>query len=270
MTFLMTRKFILIYLLTFFWHITASGEAVYVMDKFRVGMYEKENLNSKITKILKTGDELEIIEEKELMSLVKDSSQTKGWIDNNYLMRTKPAALILKDLLEKELKKPVLLKEAPGKRNGQLKNTQPQTIAGEPRLKDLTKKNTQLKTKLAQVLPKLKKCESHASILEKKNDQLKNELVLACPPNDSSSATTVSLEAFQEVKKKLEDAEKIIEIKKTALDTSSGHSPSIIPMMKNYWLWSLAIALILVGSGMLLGAYFLDCVNRRRHGGFRI
>jgi hypothetical protein len=129
----------------------------------RVGIYASQDLNSKILRILTTGDKLEIVRETELMSLVIDDSGAQVWIDKNYLMKNKPAAMLLKDLSKKNNRDIPQQKttSVPKEKNATADNLNTKT-------NDLKKNNTRLKTKLAQVLPRVKQCESRSSILEKK------------------------------------------------------------------------------------------------------
>lgn len=265
MTFLHVRNFLPIGLLIIFWHGNVSGETAYVTDKMRVGIYASQDLNSKILKILTTGDKLEIVRETELMSLVIDDSGVQGWIDKNYLMKNKPAAMLLKDLSEKNNQN-VLQQKA----TNVPKENHATTDDVNTKTSDLKKNNTRLKTKLAQVLPRVKQCESRASILEKKNERLSEELEIKCASADITSEDTVPLLDYQKLEKRLTDLKSSIDdqvMKKQPISDDNSNPVSII---KHYWLWVLASMAALIVFGAVIGAYLLDYSNRRRHGGFRI
>ena len=265
MTFLHVRNFLPICLLTIFWQGNASSETAYVTDKMRVGIYASQDLNSKILKILTTGDKLEIVRETELMSLVIDDSGVQGWIDKNYLMKNKPAAMLLKDLSEKN-NRDVLQQKAtnvPKENHAAADNVNTKT-------NDLKKNNTRLKTKLAQVLPRVKQCESRASILEKKNEQLSEELELKCASADMTSDDTVPLLDYQKLEKQLTDLKSSIDDQVAQKQPISEDNSSPTSIIKHYWLWILSSMLTLIIFGAVIGAYLLDHSNRRRHGGFRI
>jgi len=266
MTFLHTRNFLPIGLLIiFFWHGNAFSETAYVTDKMRVGIYASQDLSSKILKILTTGDKLEIVRETELMSLVIDDSGLQGWIDKNYLMKNKPAAILLKDLSEKN-NRDVLQQKA----TNVPKENRAATDNVDTKKNDLKKNNTRLKTKLAQVLPRVKQCESRASILEKKNEQLIQELAIKCTSADMTSKDTVPLLAYQKLEKQLTDLKSSINDKINSEQLVSEDNPSHVSIIKHYWLWVLASMFALVVVGAVIGAYLLDYFNRQRHGGFRI
>ena len=265
MTTLHAKNFLLTCLLIIFWHSNASSETVYVTDKMRVGIYASQDLDSKILKILSTGDRLEIVRETELMSLVIDDSGMQGWIDKNYLMKNKPAAMLLKDVSEKSnrdvLQQKVTI--AP-------KENHPATDDINTKTNDLKKNNTRLKTKLAQVLPRVKQCESRASILEKKNERLNEELTIKCASVDMTSEDTVPLLNYQKLEKQLTDLKSSINDQVTKKQPLSENGSSPVSIIKYYWLWIVASMVVLIVFGAVIGAYLLDHSNRRRHCGFRI
>ena len=265
MTLLNTKNCLLTCLLILFWHNAILGETAYVADKMRVGLYPSENLDSKIIKILKTGDKLEILKETELMALVKDDFEVVGWIDKNYLMKNRPAASLLRDLTERN-NKSVLQKNKTNLSNKE----RPNIISVDPKIKALTKRNTQLKAKIAQILPRVKQCESRASISEKENEQLSKELALSCPSSALTKGETVPLKAFQNLERQLIEANEAITPPVNRENFMSSDSPSSIAIIKTYWIWGIGGILILVTLGAVLGAYLLDYFNRKRHGGFRI
>ena len=265
MTTLYDKNFLLICLPIIFWHSNASSETVYVTDKMRVGIYASQDLNSKIVKILSTGDKLKIVRETELMSLVIDDSGIQGWIDKNYLMKNKPAAMLLKDVSEKS-NRDVLQQKA----TNVPKENHAATDNISTKANDLKKNNTRLKTKLAQVLPRVKQCESRASILEKKNERLNEELTIKCASADMTSEDTVPILNYQKLEKQLTDLKSSINDQVAKKQSLSENNSGPVSIIKYYWLWIVASMLALIVFGAAMGAYLLDYFNRRRHGGFRI
>lgn len=265
MTTLYAKNFLLICLPIIFWHSNASSETAYVTDKMRVGIYASQDLNSKILKILSTGDKLKIVRETELMSLVIDDSGIQGWIDKNYLMKNKPAAMLLKDVSEKS-NRDVLQQKA----TNVPKENHAATDNISTKANDLKKNNTRLKTKLAQVLPRVKQCESRASILEKKNERLNEELTIKCASADMTSEDTVPLLNYQKLEKQLTDLKSSINDRVTKKQSLSENNSGPVSIIKYYSLWIVASMLALIVFGAVMGAYLLDYFNRRRHGGFRI
>ena len=265
MAILYAKNFLLICLSIIFWHSNASSETAYVTDKMRVGIYASQDLNSKILKILSTGDRLEIVRETELMSLVIDDSGMQGWIDKNYLMKNKPAAMLLKDVSEKS-NRDVLQQKATNVPKANHATTDDKNT----KTNDLKKNNTRLKTKLAQVLPRVKQCESRASILEKKNERLNEELTIKCASADMISEDTVPLIDYQKLEKRLTDLTSSINDQVTEKQPPSENNSNPVSIIKHYWLWIVATMVVLIVFGAVIGAYLLDYSNRRRHGGFRI
>ena len=57
-----------------------SADRAYVIDKLLVGIYETEDLDSTIVKIISTGPELELIYKTDQLALVIDLTSAKGRI----------------------------------------------------------------------------------------------------------------------------------------------------------------------------------------------
>ncbi len=227
-----------------------SADKAYVIDKLRVGIYEEKNLNSAIVKIISTGTELEIIEKNEQLALVIDPTGAKGWIDRSYLMSEPTSEIILKGLRTIQVTEP---RQNPN--NSTSKNT----------LTTLTKDNTKLKTKLADILPKAKKCESKLSILEKESNQIRQELNTKCPSPDSSLAEI--RKEYTDIKAELENANTQIQKQKTKKDVTPASDLSL--MLARHWL-QLMITMVLMGVSFGTGGYMMDVIHRKRHGGYRL
>ena len=150
------------------------------------------------------------------------------------------------------------------------KENHPATDDINTKTNDLKKNNTRLKTKLAQVLPRVKQCESRASILEKKNERLNEELTIKCASADMTSEDTVPLLNYQKLEKRLTDLTSSINGQVTEKQPPSENNSNPVSIIKHYWLWIVATMVVLIVFGAFIGAYLLDYSNRRRHGGFRI
>ena len=220
-----------------------SADKAYVIDKLLVGIYEKEDLNSAIVKIIPTGTELEIVQKTDHLALVIDPTGAKGWIDKSYLMAEPTSEIILKKLRKKN------------------------TTAPKDTLATLTKNNTQLKIKLADILPKAKKCESKLSILEKESVQMRQKLDTRCSSLDSSATQTE--ENYTAVKAALEKAN--MRIQKQNLIKNAKITSELALMVTQRYLIQLAMIILLVaGAAFGAGIYIIDVIYRKRHGGYRL
>jgi SH3 domain protein len=241
------------------------SEVVYITDQLKAGLHEDKSLDSPIVKVVATGTRLDIVKREEQLSFVRDNSGTSGWINNQYLIARAPDTTDLKAL---------------------------QTRADdlEKRLAEFKDKNLALETELksqGKVLPKetlaytaLKT--SHAELQQQFNaeklkvGQLQIEITeLRNRVGQDSNADNLykKIKSLEEDRKKLE-----IQLANT-LDKYEPQSGAAFqntgsfardggfsPGTRNMIIY-LLITLVL---GILGGAYLMDLINRRRHGGFRI
>jgi SH3 domain protein len=244
----------------------AMSEVVYITDQLKAGLHEDKSLASPIVKIVATGTRLEIIKRDEQLSFVKDSSGTSGWINNQYLMAKAPD-------------------------NTDLKTLQIRADNLEQRLVESKQKNLSLEAKLksqGKVLPeetlaytKLKK--NHAELEQQfKAEKLKvgksqievTELRNRLGQDNDADALYGQVKTLEEDKKKLEiklanlldtyEAQGGAGLKKGGRFAGAGEDFN--PGTRNIIIY-LLITLVL---GLFGGAYLMDLLNRRRHGGFRI
>jgi SH3 domain protein len=230
---------------------TLAAETAFVIDKLLVGVHQEEDLASAIVKVLPTGTKLEVLTRKGEIAKIKDPDGVTGWVDAAYLMKTAPAAELLEQLkLDKQaladrVKALESSKAAPG---------------GPPGAVDtLTNENTELKSQLS--AQKLKNSELEASLAELRKN---------APTAPGGGTVAAELQAANlKLKEELELAQETIEtlhaaqpptaaLDKIRLATKSG------PL--NMGLSAVVVLLIGFGGGL----YLMDCLNRRRHGGFRV
>jgi len=74
---------------------TARSETLYVIDRLLVGVYPDESLTGTALEVLPTGASLEILARQGEHIQVRTGNDIEGWVDSNYLMREKPAQLLL-------------------------------------------------------------------------------------------------------------------------------------------------------------------------------
>ena len=226
-----------------------SADRAYVIDKLLVGIYETEDLNSTIIKIISTGTELEVIQKTDQLALVIDPTGAKGWIDKSYLMAEPTSEIILNKLI---------------KENTKNVTSNPKTVGSGETLATLKKSNTQLKAKLAGVLPEAKKCESKLSILEKESIQMRQELSTECSSIDSYATWTKN--DYMAIESALEKAN--LRIKEQDLIKNAKINLEVV--IQHYWIPLMILVMLIAGAAFGAGVYLLDVMSRKRHGGYRL
>jgi len=229
-----------------------SADKAYVIDKLLVGIYETKDLSSAIVKIISTGTELEVVQKTDQLALVIDPTGAKGWIDKSYLM-AEPTSEIILEKLKKENKKNV--------------PSNPKTPASGETLATLTKTNTQLKAKLAGILPEAKKCESKLSILEKESVQMRQELSTECSSIESS--TTQVKNEYIAIESALEKANLRIK-EQDLIKNAKINLELVLVVIQHYWIPLMILLMLIAGAAFGGGVYLLDVMSRKRHGGYRL
>ena len=229
-----------------------SADRAYVIDKLLVGIYETEDLNSTIVKIISTGTELEVIQTTDQLALVIDPTGAKGWIDKSYLMAEPTSEIILNKLI---------------KENTKNVTSNPKTVGSGETLATLKKSNTQLKAKLAGVLPEAKKCESKLSILEKESIQMRQELSTECSSIDSSAAWTKN--DYMAIESALEKANMQIK-KQNLIKDAKINLELVLIVIQHYWIALMILVMLITAAAFGAGAYMFDVISRKRHGGYRL
>ena len=230
-----------------------QAESVFVIDKLLVGIHEQKNLDSAILKVLPTGSRLEILQRDGEVALVEDAEKTKGWVDVAYLSAEPPAAL---RLTEVEKENAALKKKLEAGRTGSGDGSGVDTAEVET----LTRENTELKGKLSDERLRAEKLQGEVSILRAQAEQQN------APPD----ARILELERDREdLKEQLNDA--AAQVAELSARTSQHATTAMIPLVLREYGATIAIAaLTLLLLAFALGAYVVDLLNRRRHGGFRV
>ena len=243
-----------------------SSEVVYITDQLKAGLHEDKSLDSPIVKIVSTGTRLEIVKREQELSFVRDPGGTSGWINNAYLMQNAPDNTDVKTLKERsdnlekrlvEAKEKNLSLEADLKSQGKV--LPQETVAYIALQESHTGLEQQFKAE------KLKVGQLQIEITE-----LRNRVGL----DSDADAQYEQIKALTEDNKKLEIQLARVMDKYEALGGDglkkggvfSDSENSFNPGTRNMIIY-LIITLIL---GVFGGAYLMDLLNRRRHGGFRI
>lgn len=256
-------KFIVASCLSVFFAAALAAEEVYITDQLKVGLHEDKSLDSAIIKVVPTGTALEVVKREDQLTFVRDSSGASGWINNDYLKDTAPSNQSLKPLQQRA-----------DDLENRLNEAKEEKLALQEQLKNSTQKMPTAARDLTQLKATHAKLNQDFKAEKLKNGKLQIELteLRKRVGQDSDSDTLYSqISTLEEEKKTLE-----IELARTldkygAGEGGNGGSAGRLgadfnPGARNMMIY-LAITLVL---GLFAGAYLLDLVNRKRHGGFRI
>lgn len=232
---------------------TLAAEPAFVIDKLLVGVHKDADLNSAIVKVLPTGTELSVISRKGELAQIKDPEGVTGWVDAAYLMKEPPAATQLAQLKQEKLS----LTE-------RLRKLETATKSGKTGAEDLAKvdaltnENTDLKSQL--------------SAQKLKSGELEGQLKTLRKTVGGAGGGSVAGElqaANLELKTELESAEsRMAELEAQLASSSSvGQLTSAARLSSPLTIFVLVVLLVASFAG---GAFLVDYLARRRHGGFRI
>ena len=78
--------------------LSALGETAYVTDNLRLGLYEAEDTSGRPTRMLGSGQAMEILSRDRNYANVQLPDGSEGWVKSAYLVEDKPAKLIVAEL----------------------------------------------------------------------------------------------------------------------------------------------------------------------------
>lgn len=240
--------------------VCSHAETAYVIDKLLVGVHKEKSIDSEIVKVLPTGTPVEVLERDGELARIKEPDGETGWVDAGYLMSEQPAALLLEDLEKKNKELAEALRQAragttaePGEEPGRHGEA---ALEGPEELEALRKERDELKQRLASV-------RLHNGELQARISELSN----VATPADG-----------RELQRLREENETLRRQLGKAGANGGEHGPdtaaeSELGMVVRKLLRSKTLAFSLLGLLVLAfggGVYFMDHLNRRRHGGFRL
>ncbi len=223
------------------------AEEAYIIDRLLVGLHKDPALDSDIIKVIPTGTRVEVLKRSGELALVRDPKGRQGWMDAGYLIKNKPAALVLKDL-EQEIAR--LKSELKTARVKSLRPPPPQAS----QLQGLQAEIRDLQTQLAS--ERLKVGELNAR--------------LGRTPATGEAADPALRQRLSMLEK---DNRELHQRLQEAL-----HGPAMAERLaaglpgavSGDWRIQAGIAGALLLLAFLAGLYTMDWLSRRRHGGFRI
>ncbi|HTT08784.1 MAG TPA: TIGR04211 family SH3 domain-containing protein [Gammaproteobacteria bacterium] len=258
---------------------TGAAETVYVTDKLLVGVHADKTVDSPILKVFPSGTTFEVLKREGDFAQVKGPEGITGWVDSSYITSDQPAAAVVQMLesknkdLEENLKTAeakaadldAKLKAAPAAPGGANKPASDQQI---DKLRkdndDLQKAVNAERGKTADLLVQINKLKSQQ------------------PPPAGNADDKAVLDRLQLENEELKDALKSARTqaagaKENSAGNAAGGASSFIsrgmePLLAiggSPRVWGIILIVLLLGS-FGGGAYFIDYLHRKRHGGFRL
>lgn len=232
---------------------TLLADTMYVIDKLVLGMHENQSPDSGLVKALPTGTPLEVLERDGKYAKVRAPDGSSGWVDAGYLMKDKPAQLVILELEDKFRRS----NEALDKSTRALKKMQ-------QRVDELEK---QASTK------KPNSSDKQLTALQDENASLRAQLAKASAANAKPDADTqVQITALKSANTALQQR---IDAAATALGQKPVSNPSTPAATSTSesvaaWKWLAVTAIVALIIGIIGGVVIIDRINLKRHGGFRI
>lgn len=209
---------------------TGQAETNYVTDELRVGLHRDMTTDSPIVTIVPSGTALDVLTRQGELVKVREPEGKEGWVHQRYLLDTPPD-------------------------NTRMLELQKRNTALEKQMQEQTPVSTDNNKQLEQLLKseRLKVGELQAQLAE----------VKARLGNDTKAESTEELERLRQANNEL-----VSQLAMAGVDTPQ-ISKSYIITASNWKLIAVSLGCLFI-LGVASGAFLLDYLNRRRHGGFRV
>jgi len=213
----------------------AQAETIYVIDELKIGLHESPTVDSPIMKLVLSGTALSVIERSDDLIHVQEPEGVRGWINNKYVVTNKPGKARVNELeKEIELLKSTTTNTSANNDTDAYKQLEQQLISERLKSGELQAKLADLKAKIANI--------------------------------DNSDQFLADIEQLKHDNKQL-----ISQLEASGMEAQTEVSSvnSEFPSM-NGWKQFITAFIVILIVGMAAGAFILDYLGRRRHGGFRI
>jgi hypothetical protein len=215
----------------------AQAETVYVTDKLLADLHAQKELDSPIIRVLPTGTELELLQRDGDLAQVRDRDKTVGWIESDYLMATIPAQREVAALrAEIESVRKRLQESKPAGKDSGLAEL----------IEQLTRENADLQGLITTERLRVSALEQHAVDLRQPGTAPQGPHAAADERSQIPAGPTG-------------DSTKDPALTNTGIEI---RRPTVTLVI--------AGGLTLILLGLAGGAFLMDWLQRRRHGGFRI
>jgi hypothetical protein len=233
---------------------SAGAETMYVIDKLLVGIHQTRALDSPITRVLPTGTELEVLERAGEIARVRGPGGEEGWVDAGYLMKERPAALLVDELESENRRLTGALARAEEKLAAAAAAPAPEATANAAAAEgaDLPASGGELERKLASERLRAGELKARISELQAIREQQEERLAGITGLEARIASLQAELDSYRGASG--EGGNTVLAIGRLLL----GSKAAVITL--------LIMLLLAVGGGMLA----MDSIQRKRHGGFRL
>ena len=261
-----TRSIVFIAFLTFAG--SALGETLYVTDRILLGVHQDAAETSTIIATIPSGTALNVLERGDDFIKVQTSDGKQGWVSAGYLTQNKPASAQLDSLnsqLQQAQASAKQLSAELDKRDRDSQTRRDEIANAQATIKELQAKLSAHPGAAAPAAPS-KETEAQIQTLQAQVKKLSEEK--AALAANAKAAPALPLHDLQTQNQQLQAR---IEAALASLRgdkvPSAAELAAIRPSFP-FWYWILLLA-VFVG-GIAAGVGWLDRLQRRRHGGFRL
>lgn len=210
--------------------VNGHAETRYVIDELRIGLHRDVSTDSPIVKLVPSGTALEVLEREGELVKVREPEGKEGWVHQRYLLETEPDNARMLELQ---------------KQNTALeKRLRDQTPAGDGDNKELERQLNSERLKVGELTAQLADLKSRLGA--EGNADLEDELERLRQANN----------------------ELVSQLAMAGVDVPP-QTVSVVLSDNNWKLIAVSLACLFI-LGVATGAFLLDYLNRRRHGGFRV
>ena len=214
---------------------SGRAETNYVVDQLMIGLHKDSTTDSPIVKLVPSGTALEILSRENDLVRVREPEGTTGWVHQRYLIATPPDNT---RLLELQKRNTALEKEIQQLQSGA------RTVASGDN-KELEQQLNSERLKVGELQAQLADLKANLGTIDD-NDELLEELERLRQANN----------------------ELVSQLAMAGIETPKKNTDPLLNT-KNWKVIAIAL-LCLFALGAAAGAFLLDYINRRRHGGFRV
>lgn len=265
----------------------ASGikaETLYVTDNIMLGLHQEAAEESFVLKALPSGTAVKVLERQDNFVRVRHSDGTEGWLNADYLVKSKPARSLLsaaqaqqkqaasdlaklKEDLKKKERDVQILKDELGNARTTIKELKaaPAAAAAAPVAEEPEQPPAQEPEPPAGADPELQRQLESA-----------NEMIAALNARiQELESTPTDVDAMRQELERLRKENLVltarINLAQANLRGEQVPSPEeLLSIEPGFPLWYWGVLLVMLIAGFVGGAAWFDYVHRKRHGGFRI
>lgn len=257
-------RVLLISLFYLFYQQTGFAQTRYVTDRIMLGVHQEAEANSTLLTSIPSGTTVKVLDTKGEFSKVRLGNGTEGWVLSSYLLKEKPAVAELDDLSAKYQQANELARKS--EKEAQLWRDE----------------LSNAKNKIKALRKNLSKGESFAAA-----EALEKELATEKTKTIELQTKIAELEASLEQLKSLSQEDTIVKLQQfrgenanlkarieAALASLEGKTvptaEELASIRPDFPIWYTGLLFLMIVLGVGGGVGWMDYLNRRRHGGYRL